>query len=83
MYVHGIEVTKNQQQACIDAMNGKFKAADIEAAAIAAGVPKFVSMGKFQMQEYLASRVADRLLQKQRKAGVIKREGNHWIATGK
>jgi hypothetical protein len=78
MQVYGQTITDTQQAACIAAMRGEFQAKDIEAAAIAAGIPKFCNVGKIT-QEFLAYRVADRLIQKQRKAGAIERVGNYWV----
>lgn len=79
MHVYGHTITDGQQNACIAAMRGKFKAADIKAAAIAAGVPEFCNIGRF-LPANLADRVADRLLQRQRKAGLIKRDGVYWVS---
>ena len=67
MIVHGFEVTPEIERACLAAMVGKFRAMDIEMAASNAGAPCDVVM-----------RIADRLIQRERKAGRIKRVGNRW-----
>ena len=79
MRIYGIEITEQQQNACLGAMNGKFKSADIEKAAIVAGCPKFCNVGRVR-PEYFANRVADRLLQRERAAGRIKFNGIHWVS---
>jgi fructose-1-phosphate kinase PfkB-like protein len=61
MKVKGIEITEAQIQAMLDAMSDRFRASDLEAAAVKAGA----------VGEGVALRAADRLLQQQRKKGVI------------
>jgi hypothetical protein len=61
MIVKGKEITEAQVQAMLGAMSDRFRASDLEAAAVKAGV---VGQG-------VALRAADRLLQQQRKKGVI------------
>ena len=73
MNVHGVEITDEQQNACIVAMEKRFKASDIELVAIQAGVPRYHDRND------IAHRVADRLIQRQRKTGAIKRDGKHWL----
>jgi hypothetical protein len=73
MYVHWVEITEAQQEACVSAMKKRFRASDIESAAIQAGVPKYND------RNGIAHRVADRLIQRQRKAGKIKRDGVYWV----
>lgn len=70
MKVKGVEITEQQLAAMLQAMGERFRAADVMAAAEAAGVQK----GE------VAMRAADRLLQKQRKAGKIKiiASGPYW-----
>ena len=80
MNVHGFEITEEQQSACIDAMVGTFRAANITAAAIKAGVPEIIKT-RWGGREYHAMRVADRLIQKMRKVGMIQREGKEWRRT--
>lgn len=62
MRVKGVEVTEAQIQIILSAMQKRFRAADVVAAAEAAGVAK----GE------VAMRAADRLIQKQRKAKQIR-----------
>ena len=73
MNVHGFKITDEQQNACILAMKKRFKASDIELVAILAGVPRYHD------RDGIAHRVADRIIQRQRKDGKIKRDGNHWL----
>jgi len=73
MNVHGFEITDDQQNACIMAMKKRFKASDIELVAIQAGVPRYHD------RNGIAHRVADRIIQRQRKAGAIKRDGKNWL----
>ncbi|WP_338924515.1 hypothetical protein V0M98_33410 (plasmid) [Pseudomonas silesiensis] len=71
MKVKGIEVTDAQISAMIDAMASHFRASDVEAAAIKAGVPD---------ADMIALRAADRLIQQRRKKGLIKivGKGPYW-----
>jgi len=71
MKVQGYEVTPEIENACLSAMQGEFRALQIAQAAIRAGVPDRGSS--------IPDRVADRLLQRERKAGRIKRVGNRWL----
>lgn len=71
--MHGVKITDEQQNSCILAMKKRFKASDIELVAIQAGVPRYYD------RNGIAYRVADRIIQQQRKAGAIKRDGNHWL----
>jgi len=73
MYVHGFEITDEQQNACEQAMKKRFRASDIELVAIQAGVPKYKD------RNGIAHRVADRIIQRKRKAGEIIRDGKHWL----
>lgn len=79
MNVYGHSITAEQQAACLAAMKGCFRKVDVEAAALAAGVPEFANVGRVR-PELLANRVADRLLQLQRKAGNIVRDGQYWLS---
>jgi|TARA_R100000093_G_scaffold54325_3_gene28065 DNA-binding transcriptional regulator LsrR (DeoR family) len=64
MKTHGVEITKEQQEAGMRAMFGKFRAHDVTAALEQAGVP--------HEPNYLSHRTADKLLQKARKDGLIR-----------
>jgi zona occludens toxin (predicted ATPase) len=67
MQIHDTVITQAQLDACIARMQSEpFKAADITNVAIQAGVPRF------EGYEFIAHRVADRLIQKHRKLGKIK-----------
>jgi hypothetical protein len=67
MRIKSYEVSKSAVTACEDRMRQSFfKAADITNVAIANGIPESIN------QEYVAHRVADRLIQKHRKLGNIK-----------
>ncbi len=70
MRVKGVEVTEAQIQMVLRSMQSRFRAADVIAAAEAAGVAR----GE------VAMRTADRLIQKQRKAKQIRivDSGPYW-----
>lgn len=70
MKVNDVEITEAQIQAMLAAMNERFRAADIIAAAEAAGVKKGT----------ISNRAADRIIQKQRKARAIRLldSGPYW-----
>lgn len=72
MKVKGHEVTDAQHSAMIDAMSAveQFRASDIEAVAVSAGVP----------EGSIANRVVDRMIQAQRKKGWITlvNRGPYW-----
>jgi hypothetical protein len=76
MKVHGFEVTPEIERACLEAMVGRFRAFDVVSAAIKVGAPIKVPTGRWM--GYVAERVADRLIQRERKAGRIRRVGNRW-----
>lgn len=85
MNVYGFEITAEQLAAGLAAMKGNFKAAQVTDRLMEVGVPeKVIPKGKserfFSHQEYFANRVADRLIQKERKAGTIVRQGAFWVA---
>jgi hypothetical protein len=61
MKVNGIEITEAQITAMLEAMSKRFRASDIETAVMKAGVT----------DDSIAMRAVDRLLQQQRKKGVI------------
>jgi len=58
-------------------MRRAFKKSDIEKAAIQAGAP--ISVGEHPFQNGVADRVADRLIQQERKLGNIKRVTGGWM----
>jgi hypothetical protein len=76
MNVHGYEVPQTVIDAVAVAMVGEFTASHLEDAAIAAGAPKTVGSGF--ATEYCASRIVDRLIQRERKAGNIKFSKKTW-----
>ena len=78
MTVFGYQVTEAQEKACVDRMHrgDSFSSADIEDSAQVAGVPR--AGGPFK-SDPVRMRLADRLIQRERKAGTIKRVGNRWI----
>lgn len=77
MNVHGYEVPQTVEDACVAAMSERFSKGDVELAAIAAGAPKWVG------RDLCAHRIADRLLQRERKAGRIALDGRVWVAKSK
>lgn len=82
MNVHGIEISDLQITACLAAMKGSFVAGDITKVAIAHGVPEMViPPGRF-FRELVANRVADRLLQQQKRLGRIEFKGGKWSTAG-
>lgn len=76
MNVHGYEVPDAVIKAALQSMVGKFTASTIAEAAIAAGAPKTVKPAWAVV--YCASRIADRLLQRERAAGRIKFANKTW-----
>lgn len=66
MKTAGYEVSDEQISAGIAAMTEKFRASDVVTALVRAGVPYSI-----EKERYLASRCADKLLQRERKAGRI------------
>lgn len=72
MTVYGVEVTDEQQAAGVAAMSGSFTMMDVLGALAQAGVPA---------RRGVAARAADRLLQRERKAGRIRAVNNkNWQA---
>lgn len=70
MKVCGHEVSEQHHAAAIERMQrGEFKAADIAQAMCDAGLPKHVTANGFVC--YLSNRVADRIIQQQKKLGRI------------
>ena len=69
MVVQGVDITAAQGAAGLAVMTGSFKASDVVAAVIAAGVPN---------ADFLPERVADRLLQQERRAKRIMFGGTRW-----
>jgi hypothetical protein len=73
MRVYGVEVTEDQLRAGVAAMIGEFRMSDVLNALTAAGV---------SYPRGVAGRAADRLLQRERKAGRIVAVNNKlWRAT--
>ena len=67
MKIKNYDVPQRAVEACESRMrSGQFKAADITKTAMIEGVPEIIGW------EYVANRVADRLIQKHRKAGSIR-----------
>jgi hypothetical protein len=67
MKIKQYDVPQRAIEACESRMrSGQFKAVDITKAAMLEGVPEIIN------REYVANRVADRLIQKHRKAGNIR-----------
>ena len=65
MKVHGFEVTPEIEQACLVAMVGVFDHIDVWRAGTAVGMPE-------------QTNICCALIQRERKAGRIKRVGNRW-----
>ena len=87
MTVYGHEVTEEQEQAMLSVMqNDKWHMVDVEVAARRAGVPNSIKgswysillSGDTHVKRYPANRAADRMLQRERKAGNIRYTGTHW-----
>ena len=80
MNVYGVEITEEQQQSCLDAMHaqGTFSAKDIEQAAIKSGIPRCID-DVYSFNSLVAHRVVDKLIQQQRKAGIIYLKGKDWV----
>lgn len=73
MIVQGFAVTDEQQKAGIAAMAGEFTASNVRRALVLAGVPAG--------PDYTLERVADRLMQRERRAGRIRAINNKtWAA---
>ncbi|AXK44070.1 hypothetical protein [Erythrobacter aureus] len=66
MKTAGFELSDEQINAGLAAMTGTFRLFDVERALYRAGVPD-----EFEGKRYVASRSADKLLQRERKAGRI------------
>jgi hypothetical protein len=74
MKVYGFEPTEKQINSAIDYMKSSvtFKAKSIERVLITNGVPETGNLGTYKWQcDYIAHRMADRLIQKLRKEGKI------------
>ena len=80
MFVGTVEITPEQVVAGEAAMKGAFKASDVAAAMIRAGVPAFDERQSHACR-HVATRAADRVLQKARKAGRVRAVNNrNWEA---
>lgn len=77
MKIHSYEVPESVITAIQSAMTGSFTASDLADAAVNAGAPRTIP-GKIVGVEYCASRIADRLIQKARKTGLINFKGGKW-----
>lgn len=78
MKIYGIEITEAQIEACLKRMrsHGEFMAGDI-----AAHVIDRIADANSKVREDVAYRLADRLIQRERKAGNIKFNGKYWNST--
>ena len=78
MKIYGIEITEVQIEACLKRMrsHGEFMAGDI-----AAHVVDRIADANSSVRENVAYRLADRLIQRERKAGRIKYDGKYWNST--
>lgn len=87
MNLYGYELTQAQSDAGTARMRaGPFKAADVKAVLIEAGVPEMVCPEGKNPQyrhnlEHCAMRAADRLIQSARKQQLISFDGKGWIPT--
>ena len=78
MQVHTYEVPESVIAAVQAAMVGTFTASDLTHVAIKAGAPESIPSNSGYGREYCANRIADRLIQKARKAGLIDFKGGKW-----
>lgn len=69
MIIHGNTITEEQERAALARMSSAFVFSDIEKAFIEAGVPELQRVGV--SNKHIAGRAADRLIQRERKAGNI------------
>lgn len=77
MNVYGIAITEDQIDRVISRMReGEFTAHQLELVAMKAGVPNQLGMSYEQI--WPASRMVDRLIQRERKSGAIKFNKNRW-----
>lgn len=80
MKIHGIEITKDQIKACENRMSGgDFTARNITKLAIANGVPAMSGEVLPKDRNYIANVLADRLIQRERKAGNIYFNDKFWM----
>jgi len=76
--VYGQTIGEQLQAALLARMKaGPFKASDIEAEACRLGVPRLTDWS-----ESVAMRAADRIIQRERKAGNIRLLKPHWVWVG-
>lgn len=79
IYVYGHTVTNEHQAALIARMKaGTSRAADLEAEAIRLGLPE-----RSANRDPVAMRVADRIIQRESKAGNIEFKRPDWVWCGK
>lgn len=80
MFVGTCGVTAEQVAAALAAMQGEFTKNDVAAALIRAGVPPLYEPNRRNSGYFVADRAADRLLQKERKAGRVGAfAGRRWV----
>lgn len=78
MYVHGLPITEQIQGALIARMQaGPFKAMDLEEEAVRLGLPRCS-----EERAPVAMRTADRMIQRERKAGNIELKRPFWVWCG-
>ncbi|MBB4861579.1 putative flavoprotein YhiN [Pseudomonas nitritireducens] len=79
MVIHGITITPEQIAAGLERMKqGEFTTRDIEKTLINLGVPEKVEVEGKILPKECANRVADRLLQRERKAGNLVFKNKVW-----
>lgn len=78
LYVYGHTVTEEIQVALLSKMkSGPFKASELEAEGVRLGLPTLSAH-----REPVAMRVADRIIQRERKAGRIELKRPYWVWRG-
>jgi|JI10StandDraft_1071094.scaffolds.fasta_scaffold493015_3 hypothetical protein len=78
MYVHGHTVSEDVQAALLAKMkSGPFKASALEAEAVRLGLPSLT-----ENREPVAMRAADRIIQRERKAGNLELHRPNWVWIG-
>jgi hypothetical protein len=77
MKVHGIEITPEQIALGLRAMNCEFRTLDVQRALESSGVPATVGDG--WLLTYISNRAADRMVQSQKRAGLIAFKKGKWV----
>ena len=78
MYVYGHTVSEDVQVAILAKMkSGPFKASALEAEAVRLGLPSLT-----EASEPVAMRAADRIIQRERKAGNLELHRPNWVWIG-